>query len=230
MRLLKSDKITRKMILGVGLFSIVFHVNAQSDQVDNLAQFLFPQFSIATVRMNVGKGLTLMMNYNIVTEKMVFLQKGQVFDMLNQQNVDTIIVNDSKFIPVSKAFHEVILEGPVNLYIQHRGIIQEPGKPAAYGGTSQVSSSTYLSRVSIGDGNNSIFNMKLPAELIVKPETVFWMTFNNNKYSFTNERQFLKIFPGKEIDIKKYIKQNRLKFENSEDVKKLAQYGYSLIK
>jgi hypothetical protein len=172
-----------------------------------------------------------MMNYNVITEKMVFLQKNQVYDLLNQQNVDTIIMNSMKFVPVGNAFHEVILRGPVNLYIQHKGKIQDPGKPAAYGGTSQVSSSTYLERVDFGNSGNSIYNKKLPEELIVEPSTIYWISFNNNKFSFTNERQFLKIFPGKEGEIKKFIKGHpRFKFENSEDVIKLVMFSYDLIK
>ena len=230
MEQLKSIPIIRRVIFSITLLCSVLHLRAQSDQVNNLAQFLFPEFSKGILKMKAGKDLVLMLNYNIVTEKMVFLQKGQVYDMLNQQNVDTALINSEKFVPVDKAFHEVVLEGPVKLYIQHKGTIQDPGKPVGYGGTSQVASSTYLTRIDLGGNGTSIFNMKLPDELVIKPEDIFWISFNSNKFSFINERQFLKIFPGKEGDIKKYIKQNHLKFENAEDVIRLAKYSYELIK
>jgi len=230
MKQLSSDNIRLKVILSITLISIVLRLSAQSEQVDNLPQFLLPEFSKSIVKMDAGKDLTLMMNYNIVTEKMVFLQKNQVFDLLNQQNVDTIIMNSMKFVPVGKTFHEVILKGPVNLYIQHKGKVQEPGKPAAYGGTSQVSSSTYMERLDFGNNGNSIYNKKLPEEFTVKSETIYWISFNDNKSSFSNERQFLKVFPGKEGEIKKFIKENHFKIENSEDVIKLVKYSYGLIK
>ena len=231
MKQIKSDNIRIKVILSITLMSIALQLMAQSEQLDNLPQFLLPAFSKSIVKMDAGKDLTLMMNYNVITEKMVFLQKNQVYDLLNQQNVDTIIMNSMKFVPVGNAFHEVILRGPVNLYIQHKGKIQDPGKPAAYGGTSQVSSSTYLERVDFGNSGNSIYNKKLPEELIVEPSTIYWISFNNNKFSFTNERQFLKVFPGKEGEIKKFIKGHpRFKFENSEDVIKLVKFSYDLIK
>lgn len=230
MKLLTSDNIRLKVILSITLISIVLQLRAQSEQLANLPQFLLPEFSKSIVKMDAGKDLTLLMNYNVVTEKMVFLQKNQVFDLLNQQNVDTIIMNSMKFVPVGNAFHEVILKGPVNLYIQHKGKVQDPGKPAAYGGTSQVSSSTYMERLDFGNSGNSIYNKKLPEELTVKTETVYWISFNDKKSSFSNERQFLKIFPGKEGEIKQYIKENHSKFENSEDVIKLVKYSYGLIK
>jgi hypothetical protein len=230
MKQFNSDKISHKLILSILSSFIVLNLIAQSDQVDNLAQFLFPEFSKSIIKMKAGNDLTLMLNYNIVTENMVFLQKGQVFDMLNQQNVDTIVMNSKKFVPVGKSFQEVLLTSPLILSIQHKGKIQEPAKPAAYGGTSEVSSSTYLTRLDFGNSGNSIYNKKLPEELIVKPETVYWIGFKNNKYSFTNERQFLKIFPGKDGEIKKYIKLNHFSFENAEDVIKVATYSYALIK
>jgi len=225
-----SNLINIKAILSITLLSVVLQLKAQDEQVKNLAQFLFPEFAKSVVKMKAGKDIILMLNYNIVTEKMVFLQKGQVYDMLNQQNVDTIIMNSCRFIPAEKFFYEVLLEGPVNLYVQHKGKLEEPGKPVGYGGTSQVASSTYLTRIALDGNANNIFNMKLPDEFNVKAEDIFWISFNNNKNSFINERQFLKIFPGKESDIRKYIKQNHLKFENQEDVVKITRFSYSLGK
>jgi hypothetical protein len=225
----KSVPICRKVITGIALLSIVLNLNAQSEQVQNLPQFLLPDFSKSILKMKAGKDLTLMLNYNIVTEKMVFLQRGQVFDLIDQGSVDTIIMNSRIFVPVEKIFHEILIEKPVPLFIQHKGKVEEPGRPAAYGGTSQVSSSTYLSRVEVG-GGGAVFNMKLPGDIIIKPEPVYWISMNGSKFSFGNERQFLKIFRGKEKEIKAYIKQNRLKFDNSVDIINLVQYSSGLVK
>jgi hypothetical protein len=222
------SEITRTgMILGIILYSIIFDLDAQSEQFKNLPQYLFPDFSTSTIKMKVGKSMNLILNYNIISGKMVFLQKDQVFDMVNPDATDTVFINDRKFIPVGKVFYEVLIEKPVYLYIEHKGKIEEPGKPAAYGGTSQVSSSSYLSGVEM---NSSFYNMKLPGELIVKSDQVFWISINSNKYSFNNERQFAKIFPGKEDMIKSYIKDHHSKFENLQDVKKLVLYCYGLKK
>jgi len=228
MKLIKSAIIRRLVILSIVLFSTIIDLNAQSEQFRNLAQFLFPEFSKSIVKMKVGKDLTLMLNYNIVTEKMVFIQKDKVYDMLNPEAVDTAIISSRKFIPAGKAFYEVILEGPLNLYVQHKGNIVEPGKPAAYGGTSQVSSSTSLSRIDMGGGQ--VYNMKLPEDLIIKSAPVFLISINNNNFSFVNERQFLKLFPGKEKEIKSFIKKNRLKFENPMDMIRLVQYCSQSVK
>ena len=222
-----SKIIIRREFIGIILFSIFFDLHAQTEQFQNLPQYLFPDFSKSTVKMKVGKNLTVLLNYNIVTEKMVFFQKDQVFNMANPETVDTAIIDNRKFIPVAKAFYEVIMERPVSLFIEHKGDIVDQGKPAGYGGTSQVSSSTYISKL---DGGTSVYNFKLTGDLIIKPYQVFWISINGDKHSFANERQLKKIFPEKEKEIKLYIKQNHLKFENPPDVKKLVQFCTGFIK
>ena len=220
-RHIHSSSIRSRFMFGIILFSATFNLHAQSEEFQNLPQYLFPEFSTGTVKMKVGNKRTLILNYNIVTEKMVFFQKDQVFDMINPETVDTAIINDRKFIPMGKVFYEVIMDRPVSLFLEHIGKIMDPGKPAAYGGTSQVSSSNYISTLQM---NSSVYNMKLQGDLSVKPDPVFWIFINSKMYSFVNERQFEKIFQGKEKEIRSYIKKNHLKFENSKNVKELVQF------
>jgi hypothetical protein len=205
--------------LTVLLFGIIFETRAQTEEFKDLPQYLFPEFSSCTLKMKAGNNLSILLNYNIVTGKMVFFQKNQVFDLVNPEMIDTAFINTKKFIPAGKVFYEVIMEKPAALFIEHKGKIQEPGKPAAYGGTSQVSSSNYISNL---PNNSSVYNLKLPDEYNVKSEQVYWIIINSTKYNFVNERQFAKIFPGKEADIKAFVKKNKLKFENPEDVIKLV--------
>jgi hypothetical protein len=177
--------------------------------------------------MKAGKDLTLLLNYNTVTEKMVFFQKEQVYDMLNQSSVDTIYLNESRFVPFGKVFYEVFPGNKVTLFIQHRGRLLSPPKPAAYGGTSEVSSSTYITRLDMG---SEVYNMKLEDGLRVKYDPMYWVRISDNMVSFTGEKAFLKIFPDKESDIKQYIKANRLKFDKKEDLLKIIRFCNGIIK
>jgi len=125
---------------------VLISVNSVSQSVSrhDPDQFLFPGFSMCKVAMKVGSDLTLMMNYKIVTEKMVFLQNDQVYEVVDYRNVDTVYLNRMKFIPAGDVFYRVVDDLPVILYIQYRGKLPPPTKPAAYGGTSKVSSSTVI--------------------------------------------------------------------------------------
>ncbi len=59
--------------------------------------------------MKGGKTNTATMNYNTVTEKMVFISNDKYYDLTNPETVDTVILNGCKFVPVGKSFYEVLV-------------------------------------------------------------------------------------------------------------------------
>jgi hypothetical protein len=177
--------------------------------------------------MKNGRGQTTMLNYNTITEKMVYEKETKYYDLVNSEMVDTIFLKNSKFVPVGKVFYEVLLDAPVTLFVQHKGELMSPGMPAAYGGTSQVSSTKYMSSVGLEGG---YYNLKLPSEYTVKSEPVYWIRKDNNMYSFINERQFLKLFPEKEKELKQYIKQYHIKFDTLTNIVKLIEHINELFR
>lgn len=221
MRKLKSGIITRTLILFITLSGIILNLDAQTGPLKNLPQYLFPDFVKCVIKMKKGEELVLMVNYNILTEKMIALQNEKLYEVPNKVMVDTVIVGKRKFVPDGKGFNEVLSEGKIPLFIQYKGKITQPGKPAAYGGTSQLSNTKSYVPLDMSSG---VFNKQLPQDVIVDSEYFYWISINNEMSSFNNERQFLKIFPGKEVSIKKFLKENRIKFENTEDVIKLTSF------
>lgn len=228
MKNLTMHRFTSMSVFMMFLLNFSFHLIAQTDSLQNPTQFLFPEFSRSTVKMKVDKDLTIMLNYNIVTEKMVFFQKGQLFDMINYETVDTIYMQNRKFIPYGKVFYEVLVIAPVSLFIQHKGEVQTPGRPAAYDGTSQVSSSTYINWSQIGTGSN-VYRMRSKPDIIINDKSLYWVRKNNTMFSFLNEKQLLKIFPERKNEIRQYIKKNLLNTENSDDLIRVINYCNSLM-
>ena len=165
--------------------------------------------------------MTVMLNYNMVTESMVFEQGGEYYDMVNQQDVDTVYLNGKVFIPHEKVFLEVILNEKIPLFVEHKAELIQPPRPGGYGTTSQLTSSNVLNGISSDHG---YYNLKLPDGYTVKSSVIFWMDKNGEMLKFLGERQFLRLFPENEDDLKKFIKNSKLKFDRVDDVLKLAQY------
>ncbi|MCJ7447320.1 MAG: hypothetical protein MUO72_06505 [Bacteroidales bacterium] len=211
-------------VLTAGLFTgFPVILSGQTNSDGSRPQYLFPEFSKCEVRMKNGQIQSSVMNYNIVTERMVFSRDNKYYDMTNPEIVDTILLNDSKFVPSGKIFYEVLLSGgPVDLFIQNKGDLLPAGKPVGYGGTSQLASSKYLSTIKLSSGE---FNLELPADYTVKAASAYWIRRNNEMLSFTNEKQYLKLFPDKAEGIKEYIKKNRLKFDRYADMIQIVRYS-----
>ena len=190
--------------------SLSLQLKSQTNPDGSAPQFLFKEFTRGVVRMKNGASQEALLNYNTVSGKMVYEKDGKLLDMVNLVTVDTIFLQKSKFVPVGKVFYEVLLNAPISLFIEHKGELMPAGTPAGYGGTSQLASTSRLSSIELSSG---YYNLKLPDDYLVKTEIIYWIRKDDNMYSFINERQFLKLFPDKEGELKQFIKKNRIKFD-----------------
>jgi hypothetical protein len=220
-----------KIILSATVITAMLFIShlaeGQGNTIKNPGQFLFSEFTTARVAIKVGKDLTMLANYNIVTEMIVFLQKGQVYDLIDYHMVDTIYFKDHTFIPGEKVFYEVSVSGPVSLLIRHSGTIQGPPKPAAYGGTSEVSSSNYVSNLKLG---NNVYRLQADTALIIKQNEEFLISKDAVITPFHSEKQFLSLLPENKSELKSYIKKNKVHFDNEAEVTELVKYCNGLKK
>lgn len=213
----------------VTLFLVVFSPCANSQETSNgdTPQFLFGDFSAGIIKMKNGTAQKIMLNYNMVSEKMVYQKDGKLFDLIGLESVDTVTIEKSAFVPVEGVFYEILYVAPISLFLQWKGSIIPPGTPAGYGGTSQTSSTKMLSSVQL---NSGYWNLKLPNDYTVNTERKYWLKTEAGMDFFVNERQFLKLNPSHEDELKSFIKKNKIKFEKEADVVKLIAYFNGLSK
>jgi hypothetical protein len=193
----------------------------------NLPQYLLSDFSPAEIKMKEGNISDLNLNYNTATGKMVFIKNGRLYDMINPQSVDTVLIQQRVFVPVDTVFFEVVANGRITFFIQYKSDIFLRRKPTM-SGTAQVS----LSNAYYIDDNfeNVNSNLKLPENIVVKTSNIFWVRVNNRMVKYTNEKQLLKIFPENADLIKLFIKESNLKIANRSDLIKIANYCNSIMK
>jgi hypothetical protein len=214
----------KRICIIVSLLTCILHCRfavSQSQPDGSMPQFLFPEFSSGKVRLKNGNFQTLMLNYNTVSEKVVYEKDGKYYDVINSEIIDTVFINEHKFVTAGKGYYEVLLITPIPLFLQYQGQVRPPPSVAAYGGTSEVSSTTNYSSLNTSTGS---YNLKLPENYTVKVDQVYWIRKDNDMFSFATERQFLKIFPDKESELKQFIKQNRIKFDKISDLISLVKY------
>lgn len=221
------NKLLWNTLVSAVLFLTVMPVNAQTDTDQELKQYLFPAFVNGTLKMKDGTSRDLILNYNTITEKFVFIQNNDLFDLADTNPVDTIIIETRRFVPVDEVFLEVLVDATVALFVQNKSNLTEPGSPAGYGTTSQTSSiRNYSSYASAG----KMLNLELPSGFTVTPAPVFWIRNGDEMFSFQTRRQLLKHFPDNGDEINKFIKNNRFKTNKSEDLIKIIQYCNEFIK
>jgi len=213
--------IAERTIIMVIFLSLFIVLKSQNTFNRSSSQYLFPDFTTANAKMKSKKNQTINLNYNTVSGKMVYVQNGKRYDIVNPAMVDTIYLQNGRFVPVENAFYEVLLIAPISLFIQYCGKLLPAGTQDGYGGNSQLSSTTRLASLQSSSGT---VNMELPPDYLIKVEDVYWIRKDSNMMSFQNERQFLKIFPSKERELKQFIKQNRIKFDDHSNIIRLVEF------
>jgi hypothetical protein len=209
------------LILIVAMSITGMPLSAQTNSSVSNVQYLYPVFANGLVKMKNGTFYQAFLNYNTISQCMVWEKDGKRIDLSNMQSVDTVVLQNTKFVPFEDSFYELLVNGPISLFIQHKSDLVEAGSPAGYGTTSKTASAKNYSSVSM---KGMIYNLELPSNYTVNPSDVYWIRKNGSMLSFLNKRQMLKLFPEKSNEIDKFIKQDHLNLTKHNDLVKLGSY------
>lgn len=199
-----------------------FFLQAQQ-QIKEISHYIFPEFRSGTVLMKNGTKNSAMLNYNAAAEEMVFNQNGQVLALAEivLSQLDTVFISERKFVILNSRFAEVINQNGYKLFVQHKCRIIPPGKPAAYGGTSQISSTTSYSSW-MGDGK--VYQLQLPDDYKVNPYEVYWLDNGSGFKSFSSISQIMRFYNKKRALYNKYTKENKVDFKDQKSITELIHF------
>ncbi|MEK7719275.1 MAG: hypothetical protein AAB347_06655 [Bacteroidota bacterium] len=207
-------------ILLLTLCLLAFSGRCQKNKVE-LSHYVFPEFVKGTVLMKSGVKNPTMLNYNALTEEMIFDTNGKKLSISKLEEIDTVYIQDRKFFPLKDKFVELIYRNKFELYAAHKCSVIDPGKPAAYGGTSQTSSVTSYSSIIAG---GQAYQMKLPDGYTTKPYTDYWLKRDGKLNSFLSLRQLSRLFDDKSDLFKKYVKEHKTVYDKEENLVELIKY------
>jgi hypothetical protein len=195
---------------------------AQQDQTE-LTHYVFPEFTNGIVLKKNGIKHETLLNYNSLTEEMVFEERGRKMAMAENEVIltDTVFIQDRKFIVLNGKFVEYLDHSTWVLYIEYKCRVKDPSMPSGYGGTSETSSTTVLSTFI---SNGTIYEMNLPGNFTAEPYFYYWLNQNGEASRFTNLRQLRKLYKGKEDLFKEYVKDNDVKYTNKQSVIRFIEY------
>lgn len=180
--------------------------------------YLFPEFIKGTVKMKSGVRHEVLLNYSTVLEEMVIAQ-GDVNVRLGElENVDTVYIQNRKFIPAGKVFYEVSTDMPVPFFIAHTCKAIPNGQQVAFGGTSQLSNTNSPADRQIA----GFYRLDPPDRYTLTPEKKVIIKKDGQYIPITHAKKLAEVFPGKEDIIKKLAKENKTSFDEPEEVKQLV--------
>lgn len=210
-----------KRLIILLVISFVLSVAYAQVKVVEVTHYLFPEFTKGIVLMKNGIKNETLLNYNSLTEEMIFENNGTKLAIGQPEIVDTVFVKGRKFFLLNGKFVELINNSKYKLYAEHKCTIKDPGKPAAYGGTSQTSAtSTYSSFFTGGQ----VYDLKLPEGYETKPFVDYWLVKDGEVSKFLSIRQLAKLFSEKDNSFKEFVKKHDVKYTDQSGIIELIRY------
>lgn len=213
----------KKLFSGLTLlFMFCIQLNAQQENTQS--NYVLPKFAEGYVMMKGGRTQQMLLNYNTVTEEMVF-KRGETLLAIGKEElkeVEYVRIDDRTFVLVAGKFYELLYEGERSLYAEHKNIVIPPGNPAPYGGTSHVSSVDQYSGVS--STGSMYYKMYLPDGYKLKPSVSYFVKRGESFSRANSLNQLRRHYSDKREAFDKYTKENKVKFENILQMTQLAEF------
>jgi hypothetical protein len=206
------------IILNLSVFNLYSQEKLSQDE---LSYFLFPEFKQGIVLLKSGVKIRTMLNYNSFTEKMIYDDNGKKLAIKNIHDIDTVYIGVSKFLVFNDIFIELKYHSNFDLYIEHKCKLQDLGKKAGYGGTSQTAAITSYSSYTNGERS---YNLDVPDGYKAKPYNYYLLKKDGKFITFANMKQLSKNYRDKKNLLQDYIDKNGVKFENEEKMIPLIIY------
>lgn len=203
--------------------------NAQSYSIDDINKtvFLYTEFYPGKVLFKDKTTQPAAFNYNTLFQQMIYVQNGLLLALDKTATIDTLYVNNRKFVPADTVFYEVRLEDTgFPLYTSYTCEIFKVPPASPYGGTSQTGAVDNLASYRLGVATP--YQLRIPENYTVEKRSSFFTRINGQFLPVKNTKQVTALFPANEGQLKNFIKGNHISFNKEADMEKLFLFFGSL--
>lgn len=202
------------------LVSLLGHTQSLNDSV-NLKPFLFEKFIEGTVLMKSGVIEQAPLNYNTDNQTLVFIQNGQYMVFADLEEIDTVYLQQKKFIAINKTIYQVVNDAsPVALLVAYSNKIRPVVATTDHRGTSKQAGSEVSNTVS-DVYVSRIFKENYSVEILKH----YWFAKNDRVYKVDSKKKFLNSFSSKARKaIENYMAANNISFSNESDLTRLVDF------
>lgn len=192
------------------------------ESVPALDLYDYPQFTQGTVFTRGGKSSTTAINYNRFLDEMQFITaKGDTLTLINQKNIAFINIANDTFFYDEGYIKLVSSAADIKLGIKQMLTIVGKEKLGGYGVTSSATSIDSYS--SYNDGRKD-FGLTVMQDVILAKKVQYYVGDNYNHFVLANKKNLIRLFPKKEGDISRFLKENTVVFSKGEDLEKLVKF------
>ncbi len=182
--------------------------------------YRYPQFTAGRVYFLNGDVSASKLNYNFISESMLFISPaGDTLSVADEATVKYITVNNDTFYYDKGYLESLISIGNIKLAVKQKIILKDKYKIGAFG-TASPTVRTENEKTYMGDNR---YNLTIAEDLIFEKEKEYYLNVRFRDFVVLSRKNLIKLFPKQKDNIENFLKENKIKLDNENDLKKLMQ-------
>lgn len=187
-------------------------------------RYLFPEFSAGKAVFRNGVFSESRFNFNLLQNEMEFIKNRDTLAIINKKDILYIEIAQRTFY-YDDGFIENILEGPLNVGLKKYYKLAEMNKVDSYGTSSAGAARESYNSFNAG---GKFYKLTATVDMTFQLNTEYFLSKKPGEFVSFRKKDVMKLFPGKETEIKNYLKTNNIDFDSQDDLIKFAGYLSSL--
>ncbi len=194
------------------------------DYVDLSERYLYPEFTTGKAFMKTGIYSQRKFNYNYLNGELEFISQSDTVGIGNKKEVKYVVIKQDTFY-FDNGYILQIRNGMVKIGMKDKYDLKEIEKKDPYGVSSPGSARTSFSGLPT---RIDYYKLRANQDLKYDRERVYYLLGKEGEFLLFNKRNVAQLFPDKKNQIKSFIKSNQIKFDDRQDLYKLADYIESI--
>ena len=188
-------------------------------------RYLYPEFTKGTVTFKNRIISPSLFNFNFLNGEVEFIKSRDTLFFAIKKEVDLIVIAKDTFYCHDAYFH-LLSRGLFSVYAK-RGIeVINILKQGAMGTVNRSSASQSYENT---ESNHISIDLQPVDDMVLKKKSDYFFSFSGNDYIPLNRKNLLRNLPGKEDEIRGYLKANKVDFESKEEILRLAGFVNNLL-
>lgn len=184
--------------------------------------YFFPAFTKGTAILKNGSTSAQKFNYNCLLDELQFLSaSGDTLAIAEPALLRKVEIDSQVYYYEKGYLRQIAKTDKYTLALKERIFPADRRKASAYGGTSGTSAIDNYSNI-YRDGR--FFKLESKEEILFKKQQQFFLGNIYDHFIVADKRGFHDVFADKRNIISDYIKQEKINFNDPEDIKKLFNY------
>ena len=188
-------------------------------------RFRYPEFITGRMYVKSGVYSEYKLNYDFLNGEMEYIRSRDTLTISNTRDIRYITVAQDTFYYDNGSYFELLSGSTLKVFLKQYIRLKETLKKDSYGTASSGSSTTSYGSLPV---NGNFYALTANEDMVFQRTLEYFLPASSGGFVPYTKKSVLQLFPEDEDAIKAYLKSNKIKFDNRDDLIKLAEFLGSL--